>query len=178
MTNVNDTAFLTALADRLRAELGVRHVYLTGMSNGGEMCYQMAYRAPKTFDAIASVSGLTLTCLADGGAPTGGVPFMEVHGTADQVSFWNGDLKNDNKYWGAYLSVPDAAERIVVANGGDKVRFDERRLTKAVTCRTRKGKCETRLYRVEKGQHGWAFDFFDSAKEILAFFEAATVSRR
>ena len=167
---VDDTAFLDALAARLRRELGVRHVFLTGMSNGGEMCYQMAYRSPKTFDAIASVSGLTLTCLADGGAPTGGVPFMELHGSNDTVSPWEGDLRNDNKYWGAFLPVTNAVERIVAANGGDVAKSAERRPAKSVTSRTWAGACETRLYRVEKGPHSWFFDFFDSANEILDFF--------
>lgn len=169
---VDDTAFLDALAAKLRVELGVRHVFLTGMSNGGEMCYQMAYRSPRTFDAIASVSGLTLTALSEQGAPQGNVPFMELHGDADKTSLWEGDLKNANKYWGAYLAVPEAVARVVAANGGAKDKFAERRVGPSVTCRTWPGMFETRLYHVEKGGHSWFFEAFDSGDEICRFFES------
>ena len=171
---VDDTDFMDALATKLRAELGVRHVFLTGMSNGGEMCYQMAYRSPRTFDAIASVSGLTLTALSDRGAPQGNVPFLELHGDADKTSLWEGDLQNENRYWGAYLPVPEAVARLVEKNGGARDEFAERRVTPSVTCRTWAGRCETRLYRVEKGGHSWFFDKFDSGDEICRFFESVT----
>ena len=169
---VDDVAFLDALAARLKADYSVRPVFLAGMSNGGEMCYQMAYRSPRTFDAIASVSGLTLTCLVDGGAPLGGVPFMELHGTEDKTSLWNGDLANANGYWGAYLPVEDAVGRIVAANGGAVSDVDVRRHGDCVTQFIWRGRCETRLYRVEGGGHSWFFECFPTGDEICAFFES------
>ena len=148
---VDETAFMTALAAKLRADLGVRRVFLTGQSNGGEMCYQMAYRAPKAFDGIASVAGLTMCCLAEAGAPQGGVPFLEIHGDADKTSLWEGDAANSNKYWGAYLSVPEAVNRIVAANGGRSDAFAERRVNPSVTCRTWSGSCPTVLTASRRG---------------------------
>ena len=168
----DDVAFLEALTAKLKTDYSVRSVFLTGMSNGGEMCYQMAYRSPRTFDAIASVSGLTLTALSEQGAPQGNVPFMELHGDADKTSLWGGDLQNANKYWGAYLAVPEAVARVVAANGGAKDKFAERRVGPSVTCRTWPGMFETRLYHVEKGGHSWFFEAFDSGDEICRFFES------
>ena len=56
------------------------------MSNGGEMCYMMAMKKPKVFGAIASIAGLTLNNMSrDYKMP---IPFMEVHGTADNTSKW------------------------------------------------------------------------------------------
>ncbi len=179
MTN-DETSFMTALVAKLKKDLGVSRAYLTGMSNGGEMCYQMAYRAPKTFDAIASMAGLTLTCLSDAGEPQGGVAFMEVHGTLDKTSLWEGDVLNKNVYWGGYLSVTDAVMRIVRANGGDGAFRSERiaaPLAKAaerpVTLHTYSGTFETRLYEIENGGHSWAFESLDVQKVVCDFFAAS-----
>ena len=168
---VDDVAFLEALTAKLKSDYSVRSVFLTGMSNGGEMCYQMAYRSPKTFNAIASVSGLTLTSLVAGGEPLGGVPFMELHGTEDKTSLWNGDLANDNQYWGAYLPVEEAVGRIVTANSGAVSDVDVRRYSDCVTQFIWRGRCETRLYRVEGGVHSWFFECFPTGEEICTFFE-------
>lgn len=175
---VDDTTFLSALTKRLRADLGVRRVFLVGMSNGGEMCYQMAALAPKAFDAIASVAGLTLACLADKGPPAGGVPFLEIHGDADTTSRWDGDTTNANGYWGAYLSVTGAVARLVAANGGDWTRFATQPPTNGVVRQVWPGRHETRLCRVKGGRHSWLFDRLDTAGEILDFFEAASRDAR
>ena len=112
---IDDTAYLRRLVRQLQKNFGVsrRNVFLTGMSNGGEMCYKMAAEHPETFSAIASIAGLTLTSMStDYRRP---VPFMEVHGTDDSVSAWCGDPENRGG-WGAYLSVPAALSHIISAN--------------------------------------------------------------
>lgn len=56
----DDTAFLLALADRLRAEFGVRRVYLTGHSAGAMMASRVWCRPVEPgagYDAIVPVSG-------------------------------------------------------------------------------------------------------------------------
>ena len=112
---IDDTAYLRRLVRHLQKNFGVsrRNVFLTGMSNGGEMCYKMAAEHPETFSAIASIAGLTLVSMStDYRRP---VPFMEVHGTDDSVSAWCGDPENQGG-WGAYLSVPAALSHIISAN--------------------------------------------------------------
>ena len=63
---VDDCEFICALARHLQATYGLsaRNTFFCGMSNGGEMCYLMAYRKPKEFAAIASMAGLTLVEMA------------------------------------------------------------------------------------------------------------------
>ena len=43
-----------------RYHLSRSNTFLTGMSNGGEMCYLMAYSKQETFKAVAPIAGLTM----------------------------------------------------------------------------------------------------------------------
>ena len=58
----NDVDFLCDLAKYLQKKYGFKkqNTFLTGMSNGGEMCYQMAAQRPDAFTAYAPIAGLTM----------------------------------------------------------------------------------------------------------------------
>ena len=58
----DDVDFVVKLVRHLQKEYGFsrENTFLTGMSNGGEMCYLFAQKRPETFKAIASIAGLTL----------------------------------------------------------------------------------------------------------------------
>ena len=104
---VDDVRFLTELVRHLQKKHGLsRHnVFCTGMSNGGEMCYQLAAQRPHLFAAVAPVSGLMLDWLYKADRSTAPVPLFEIHGTEDRTSAWLGDPQNKGG-WGAYLPVP------------------------------------------------------------------------
>ena len=173
---VDDCEFICALAKHLQAKynLSEKNVFLTGMSNGGEMCYLMAYRKPKEFAAIASMAGLTLTEMAKRHNYTEPIAFMEVHGTGDKTSRWEGDPTN--KYgWGAYLAVPVAVGAIAAAN---KCMYEETtvlpQIKNRVTLRRYYGAPsgkEVLFYEVRNGGHNWATDSFDSCRTIMEFFK-------
>ena len=114
---IDDCEFICNLAKHLHTKynLSAKNTFLTGMSNGGEMCYLMAYRKASEFGAIASMAGLTLTEMAKRHDYTTPVAFMEVHGTGDMTSRWEGDPTNQYG-WGAYLAVPVAVGAVVAAN--------------------------------------------------------------
>jgi len=58
-TNVDDVAFLKALAARV--DPGHEHpLYLVGYSNGGRLAYRMACNAPGVFDATAVVKAMPM----------------------------------------------------------------------------------------------------------------------
>ena len=56
--NIDDVAFLTALADRLSSEIGVdrNRVFAMGISLGVQMAYRLALEAPSRFRAVAAVA--------------------------------------------------------------------------------------------------------------------------
>ena len=176
---IDDTAYLRRLVRQLQKNFGVsrRNVFLTGMSNGGEMCYKMAAEHPETFSAIASIAGLTLTSMStDYRRP---VPFMEVHGTDDSVSAWCGDPENRGG-WGAYLSVPSAVSHIVSANrcvalSTAEIPSEHKRVilhhfTEGIPSRKGGPSSEVLLYEVRGGDHSWSERYIPTCDLVWDFF--------
>lgn len=104
---VDDVKFLTKLVRHVQKEykLDKNKAFVTGTSNGGEMCYHLAYTAPDLFRAYAPQYGLTMTWLYKTVTPKKAVPLFEIHGTEDHTSEWEGDPTNKGG-WGEYISVP------------------------------------------------------------------------
>ncbi len=176
---IDDTAYLRRLVIHLQKNFGVsrRNVFLTGMSNGGEMCYKMAAEHPETFSAIASIAGLTLTSMStDYRRP---IPFMEVHGTADKISAWDGDPQNKGG-WGAYLSVPSAVSHIVSANrcvalSTTEIPAEHKRVilhhfTEGIPSRRGGPSSEVLLYEVRGGDHSWSERYIPTCDLVWEFF--------
>lgn len=114
----DDVDFICNLATHLQQKYNFSrdNSFCTGMSNGGDMCYLIAYRRPEAFAALASVAGLTLEWTMRKYLPKQSLPIMEIHGTADRVSMWNGDPYNKGG-WGEYMAVPLAVGVWVAAAG-------------------------------------------------------------
>lgn len=176
---IDDTAYLRRLVRHLQKNFGVsrRNVFLTGMSNGGEMCYKMAAEHPETFSAIASIAGLTLVSMStDYRRP---IPFMEVHGTDDKISAWDGDPQN-NGGWGAYLSVPSAVSHIVSANrcvalSTTEIPAEHKRVilhhfTEGIPSRKGGPSSEVLLYEVRGGDHSWSDRYIPTCDLVWEFF--------
>ncbi len=168
----DDVDLMVKLSKHLKKEHGFKDAFLTGMSNGGEMCYLTAQRKPKAFKAIASIAGLTLTDMMPLKYKEP-VPFMEVHGTEDRVSEWTGDPE-DKGGWGAYMAVPAALSHIIAANGC---------VSETITALPRKegrnqvilhhfqgGKADVLVYKVIGGDHSWSDKDMDTCDAVLEFF--------
>ena len=143
------------------------------MSNGGEMCYLLAYSRPDVFAAVAPVSGLTLEWMyrdCDTPAP---IPLFEIHGTEDRTSAWEGDLENKGG-WGAYLPVEIAVGYWVAANRCVREQTDTLALRRHPVVAHRfvggNGGNEVWLYEVVDGGHSWAEKDMDTSEEIWRFF--------
>lgn len=177
----DDVDFLCSLARHLQKEHGLsrKNTFLTGMSNGGEMCYLMANLKPDVFAAFAPIAGLSMEWSYRKYEAKQPVPLMEVHGTSDKTSLWEGDPFNEGG-WGAYLAVPQA-----VAYWAAKARCTyEETLelplvrNKVILHRYKGGEpaweggpaVEVRLYEVIGGKHTWALNDMDTCREIWDFF--------
>ena len=176
---VDDVSFLCKLAAHLQLEYGLskKKTYCTGMSNGGEMCYLLAYCGQKTFAAVAPIAGLTMAWMPEKFTRTRKIPLFEIHGTEDRVSEWGGDLQ-DLGGWGAYLPVPDAVQYWVNRNGCSKEFVEELPLkgegAHKVIAHKFVGKKNTPqvwLYEVVGGVHSWFNEDINTAEEIWRFFE-------
>ena len=177
----DDIDFVVKLTQALRRQNSFGDAFLTGMSNGGEMCYLMAQKKPEVFKAIASIAGLTL-CNMFPLRYRKPVPFMEVHGTKDRTSAWEGDPENKGG-WGAYMAVPAAISHLVVANGCISMtttELDQKEGgNKVLLHHFSDGKpafkggpsADVLLYEVIGGNHNWADKDMDTYEHILKFFK-------
>ena len=181
----DDASYVCTLAQYIAESrhLNTRNMFLTGMSNGGEMCYTIAYRKPATFSAIASIAGLIMHEMYKGEKPRGQVPFMEVHGTADKTSMWEGDLSGTGKY-GNYISVPSAIAMMSSMNRCSQVETEELPLKAAdsnkVTLYRHIGgdpaweggpDTEVWLYKIDGGKHNWGLADLDTCDKVWEFFK-------
>ena len=176
---VDDVKALCSIAREAqkRYHLSRLNAFLTGMSNGGEMCYLMAYSNQYTFRAVAPIAGLTMAWIYDKMEATRPVPLMEIHGTEDRVSEWAGDMENKGG-WGAYLPVPlaigywvaknrcthEETERIESLKDAEGHPVIKHRYSSPST------HCDVWLYEVVGGVHSWHTDDIDTGEEIWQFF--------
>ena len=181
---VDDVEFLTELAEYLRGEydLSRDHVFSTGMSNGGDMSDLLACEASEIFRAIAPVAGCMMTWIYDSCDPIDPIPVFEIHGTDDDVTWWEGADEIFNDGWGPWESVDTTFNFWTQLNGCTDFTMDtlpdintsdgsyviSHKNTNGVNNN------EVWLYEVVNGGHDWpgAYGNMDinSSEEIWNFF--------
>jgi polyhydroxybutyrate depolymerase len=134
----------------------------------------MAYRHPELFRAYATIAGLTMQWAYKEWKAKRPVPIMEVHGTADKTSMWEGDPE-DTGGWGAYVSVP-----LAVGYWAAQARCTHEEITElplkgehpVVLHRYLGGDdgIEVRLYEVQGAKHSWHLADMDTCEEMWRFF--------
>ena len=161
---VDDVNFISGLRSELIATYGLdgSRVYGTGFSNGADFCYLLACEASAEFTAVAPIAGILMSDIQAECTPEYMVPILEVHGTADDVSLYEGDLENMDG-WGSYPSTPDAMAFFVNLFGislqesgsfEDVVPWDESSVDYQKWGLT--GSCpQVWLYTVQGGGHSW-----------------------
>lgn len=175
---IDDDEFLTQLVHHLQQKHGFssRNVFLVGMSNGGEMCYQIAARRPGLFAAVAPLSGLMLNWLYKSDDSTHPVSLFEIHGTKDKTSAWEGDPDNKGG-WGEYLPVPLAVHFCAAKNRCTVMQTDtiigkapNRRQIVKHRFSGGLNESEVWLYEVIGGGHSWFWEDMDTGEELWSFF--------
>ncbi len=108
---VNDVGFLVALALSLQSDHNIDsdRIFSTGFSNGGEMCYLLGCEASDVFKAVAPVGGCLMEWITHICTPQNPISLFEIHGTDDNVVWWDGDMDNIGG-WGEYLGTQQAIE--------------------------------------------------------------------
>lgn len=175
----DDVDYICKLVSFLQKKYGFRKdgTFATGMSNGGEMCYLLAASRPGVFRAYASLAGLEMEWVYRKFNPTKPVPFMEVHGTEDKTSHWEGDP--DGKCgWNEYISVPVAVGTWIHVNRCTHEITEELPLYKpeshkVILHRYMDGtdNTEVRLYEIIGGAHKNGSADMDVARIEMEFFK-------
>lgn len=174
---IDEADFFRHLLDEVCAKFNLsrENVFMAGMSNGGDLCYQLAYTDPKLFRGYASVAGLTFECTYLNNKLTDPVPFLEIHGNADKTSMWQGDHENKGG-WGAYIPVPLAVSSIAYNNRCTKLTTDtlvskrdtERLITRYSYTGAPSG-MDVVVYEIDGGAHSWADKDLDTGEIIWQF---------
>ena len=178
-SSINDVSFIRELVMSISQEFNLKRkkAFATGMSNGGDMSYLLACTSSDLFKAVAPVAGVLMKGLKDSCELSSPVPIFEIHGTADKISLFEGDLNNEGG-WGAYYDLPSTidffAERYQLTNksvkqmiskesGADYDIFFERHWTDDL-------EEEVWMYRIEDGRHVWPGIKFNWWDNPLAWF--------
>ena len=178
-STINDVSFIRELVSSLSQEFNLsrKKAFATGMSNGGDMSYLLACTSSDLFKAVAPVAGVLMKGLKDSCELNSPVPVFEIHGTADKISLFEGDLNNEEG-WGAYYDLPSTidffAKRYQLTNksvnqiiskesGADYDIFFERHWSDDL-------EEEVWMYRIEDGRHVWPGIKFNWWDNPLAWF--------
>ena len=178
-STINDVSFIRELVSSLSQEFNLsrKKAFATGMSNGGDMSYLLACTSSDLFKAVAPVAGALMKGLKDSCELNSPVPVFEIHGTADKISLFEGDLNNEEG-WGAYYDLPSTidffAKRYQLTNksvnqiiskksGADYDIFFERHWSDDL-------EEEVWMYRIEDGRHVWPGIKFNWWDNPLAWF--------
>jgi polyhydroxybutyrate depolymerase len=181
--SVDDVGFSVALANYLQTthQLDPSRTFSTGLSNGGDISYMLACQASTTFSAIAPVAGMILETIYSNCNATVPIPVFEIHGTEDDVTFYDGDMTNSDG-WGAYLSIPATIDYFKTENNLTDLFVDtlpdidpndgsivERNIYSSPNTTN-----EVWLYKVIGGGHDWPGSWgnmdVDISQEIWNFF--------
>ncbi len=88
---IDDVGFLVALVEQLRDEHGAGPAFFVGFSNGGHMCFRMAFDAPGNVDGIAVIAAnlptpQNLVCPV----PVRPMSALLIDGTSDPINPYEG----------------------------------------------------------------------------------------
>ena len=181
---VDDVAYLQNLNTYFQStySLDADKVFCTGMSNGGDLCYLLACQASETFRAVAPISGMIMQNIMDVCNPSSEVAILEIHGTNDNVTYFDGDPNNIDG-WGAYPSIPEtitffnnlfglqllSTENLPNINTNDGSTVSSEKYGAANSC------TEVWLYTVQGGGHDWPGAFgnmdIEASREAWLFFQ-------
>ena len=181
---VDDVAYLQNLNSYFQNaySLDANKVFCTGMSNGGDLCYMLACQASETFRGVAPIAGMIMQDIMDDCNPTSEVSILEVHGTQDNVTYFDGDPNNIDG-WGAYPSIPEtitffnnlfglqlvSTENFPNINTNDGSTVSSEKYGSSNSC------TEVWLYTVQGGGHDWPGAYgnmdIEASREAWLFFD-------
>ena len=176
--DIDEADFFSHLLDEVTSKfrLSTVNVFMAGWSNGGDLCYHLAYTDPALFRAYGSVGGLMYESMYTNNTLTLPVPIIEIHGNDDDVAMWEGDHLNTGG-WGAYIPVPLAVATVAAHNRCTTMAIDTipnkrdaSQMVKRTSYSGSPSNCDVVLYEIEGGKHSWAEEEVNTSKILWDFF--------
>jgi len=184
-SSADDVGFIDQILTEISGEYNVnsQKVYSCGMSNGGFMSYTLACELNDKIAAVASVTGAMAESYVPNCVPNRAVPVMQIHGTADNVVFYEGTedvnipIEAVVQFWVNNNGCNTRADTIVVDNtdttdGSTAVRIEYNQCSADES---------VVFYKIEGGGHTWPGASltigvtnrdFNASQEIWNFFDS------
>jgi polyhydroxybutyrate depolymerase len=146
--NLADEDFMGKMIDQLRGRFHISAVYAVSASGGSRMLYRLACDLANDLTAVADVAGTMI--LKDDCKPAHPISILEIHGTSDDASPWQGGGPN-----GSY-PVEDVNQRWRMLDGcvGDPA-VKQTGITVTSAWTQCNGGSVVRLDKVVGGRHTW-----------------------
>ena len=115
---VNDVKFICSLTSLLQSkyQLSKRNTFITGISNGGDLCNTLICKTAGVFKAAAPLLGCIMKNLMDSCNNSKPMPVLLLNGLKDETTFWAGDMK-DEQGFGPYLPTKAMLDFHLANNG-------------------------------------------------------------
>ncbi len=160
-STADDVGYIGTVLDDLAKCVNVdaKRVYVTGMSNGGMMCYRLAAELSDRIAAIAPVAG---TLAIENYHPKRQVPIIHFHGTADKLVAFDGPQGDSTQYLG-FKSVPETIRIVSLFNECSQqpettelpdLAHDDTQVSRKVYASKKRDK-DVVLYVIRGGGHTW-----------------------
>jgi polyhydroxybutyrate depolymerase len=122
--NINDVAFFDSMIAYFKEHYAVdeEHVFVTGYSNGGQMCFKLAKERPGAFKGFAAVAAnLPVDANDDCHQANQSVSMLLLNGTADPINPYNGGVvkAGDGKERGEVMSADQTLQFWLGLDKGD-----------------------------------------------------------
>ena len=184
-SRIDDVDYLVELACHLQTvhALDPGATFASGFSNGADMSFLLACKAPETFHAIGPVAGTMMDALYRTATPSLPRSVIAFNGVRDRITRTDGDM-DDVDGWGAYRST---SEVIAFWTGLDDLPNHERRVLAAPDGASDPGgieldrywsprhRREVRSYLLMDGGHDWPLATdgggLDATSLIWEFFD-------
>jgi polyhydroxybutyrate depolymerase len=175
---VDDVKFICNLAEALQQEhrLSRNNTFITGISNGGDLCNLLLCSTTGIFKAAAPIISCIMKETYDSCMHAEPVPVFMLNGTSDSITYWEGDME-DTQGYGPYLSTPAMLAFRIRQNGSILASADTiygpdvNDKTSIIVEKYSSPDAGDRvwMYRYINGGHGTP-DYLDLAREIWDFF--------
>jgi polyhydroxybutyrate depolymerase len=179
----DDCGFVESLAIFLQKKykLDPDRTFITGMSNGGDLCVKIACQGSGVFKAYAPVVGCMMKIVADS-SHYDPVPLLFINGTADSTTYFKGDISNKQGY-GVYWGTDEMIRYFLLENNCNHVItdtiYDAKKTDSTFAIRylyTNKESAENPVlfYKIVGGRHDWpgstGYNCINASQEIASFF--------
>ena len=175
---VNDVKFVKILTHFLQNEynLSKTNVFITGFSNGGDFCNLLSCQTEGIFKAAAPIISCFMKEFYDQCEQAKAIPTFMLNGTQDQITYWDGDMANQQGF-GPYIPTVDMIDFRTRQINYDTLEKDtifstlakDRTLIAIDRYKNSKTNNQVWMYKVINGEHSHP-TYLDLEMEIWTFF--------